>query len=98
MGIGFGTDEKAVIWVLGHRNASQRRKIRDTYQQLYNKSLIDCLHSELSGDFRVIFYNSLCFQFALFIEGEEKLLNYTVIVVRHYHANHPFKGHIKLLA
>lgn len=49
---GFGTDEEAVIWVLGHRNASQRRKIRDTYQQLYNKSLIDRLYSELSGDFR----------------------------------------------
>uniref|UniRef100_A0A5B6Z084 Annexin n=1 Tax=Davidia involucrata TaxID=16924 RepID=A0A5B6Z084_DAVIN len=49
---GWGTDEKAIIWVLGHRNASQRRKIRDTYQQLYNKSLIDCLQSELSGDFR----------------------------------------------
>ncbi|KAK9912897.1 hypothetical protein M0R45_036730 [Rubus argutus] len=26
---GFGTDEEAVIWVLGHRNASQRRKIRE---------------------------------------------------------------------
>ncbi|PRQ55140.1 putative annexin [Rosa chinensis] len=49
---GFGTDEEAVIWILGHRNASQRRKIRDTYQQLYNKSLIDALQSELSGDFR----------------------------------------------
>ncbi|KAL6129382.1 hypothetical protein ACLB2K_072733 [Fragaria x ananassa] len=49
---GFGTDEEAVIWVLGHRNASQRREIRGTYQRLYNKSLIDVLHSELSGDFR----------------------------------------------
>ncbi|KAL6124929.1 hypothetical protein ACLB2K_077437 [Fragaria x ananassa] len=49
---GFGTDEEAVIWVLGHRNAIQRREIRDTYQRLYNKPLIDVLHSELSGDFR----------------------------------------------
>ncbi|KAI3425624.1 Annexin [Psidium guajava] len=49
---GWGTDEKAVIWILGHRNASQRRLIRETYQQLYNKSLIDSLNSELSGDFR----------------------------------------------
>ncbi|KAI9124062.1 hypothetical protein K1719_005362 [Acacia pycnantha] len=28
------------------------KKIRETYQQLYNESLIDRLHSELSGDFR----------------------------------------------
>ncbi|XP_050385225.1 annexin D3 [Argentina anserina] len=49
---GFGTDEEAVIWVLGHRNANQRREIIDTYQELYNKSLIDDLRSELSGDFR----------------------------------------------
>ncbi|XP_043699059.1 annexin D3-like [Telopea speciosissima] len=49
---GWGTDEEGVIWVLGHRNASQRKKIRETYQQLYNESLIDRLRSELSGDFR----------------------------------------------
>lgn len=54
---GLGTDEDAVVWILGHRNASQRRKIKDTYQQLYNKSLLDDLHAELSGDFRVIFSN-----------------------------------------
>ena len=55
MDIGLGTDEKAIIWVLGHRNASQRKKIREAYQQLYNESLIDRLHSELSGDFRVCY-------------------------------------------
>ncbi|CAI9090210.1 OLC1v1024937C1 [Oldenlandia corymbosa var. corymbosa] len=49
---GFGTDENAIIKVLGRRNASQRKKIRETYQQLYNKSLIEDLQSELSGDFR----------------------------------------------
>lgn len=49
---GLGTDEKAVIWVLGHRNASQRKIIRDAYQELYNESLLDRLNSELSGDFR----------------------------------------------
>ena len=53
MDTGFGTDEKAVILVLGHRNARQLKEIRETYQQLYNESLIDRLHSELSGDFRV---------------------------------------------
>ncbi|KAL3348599.1 hypothetical protein AABB24_021996, partial [Solanum stoloniferum] len=50
--LGLGTDEKAIITVLGHRDESQRKKIKEAYQQLYNKSLIDDLHSELSGDFR----------------------------------------------
>lgn len=50
--VGYGTDEKAVLLVLGHRNAQQRKKIGETYQQLYNESLVDRLHSELSGDFR----------------------------------------------
>ncbi|XP_027114142.1 annexin D3 [Coffea arabica] len=49
---GWGTDEKAIIKVLGRRNASQRNNIRETFQQLYKKSLIDELVSELSGDFR----------------------------------------------
>ncbi|KAL7204693.1 hypothetical protein ACSBR2_017738 [Camellia fascicularis] len=48
---GWGTNEKTIIRVLGHRNANQRRKIRETYEQIYNESLIDQLHSELSGDF-----------------------------------------------
>ncbi|RZC77553.1 hypothetical protein C5167_001748 [Papaver somniferum] len=48
---GWGTDEKAVVWVLGHRNAEQRKKIRETYQQIYKESLLDRLKSELSGDF-----------------------------------------------
>ncbi|CAN4111253.1 unnamed protein product [Withania somnifera] len=49
---GLGTNEKSVISVLGHRNASQRKKIRETYQQLYNTSLVDDIFDELSGDFR----------------------------------------------
>eukprot|EP00262_Sarcandra_glabra_P010386 TRINITY_DN25653_c0_g1_i1.p1 TRINITY_DN25653_c0_g1~~TRINITY_DN25653_c0_g1_i1.p1 ORF type:complete len:316 (-),score=49.16 TRINITY_DN25653_c0_g1_i1:170-1117(-) len=49
---GWGTDENAIIEVLGHRNASQRMKICQTYQDIYKESLIDRLHSELSGDFR----------------------------------------------
>lgn len=48
---GWGTDEKGVIWILGHRNAEQRKLIRDAYEQLYNKSLITHLKSELSGHF-----------------------------------------------
>ncbi|OMO57309.1 Annexin [Corchorus olitorius] len=49
---GLGTDEEGIIEILGHRDASQRKKIRETYQKLYNESLIDAIHSELSGDFR----------------------------------------------
>ncbi|KAL5142828.1 Pentatricopeptide repeat-containing protein [Glycine soja] len=49
--VGYGTDEKAVLLVLGHRNAQQRKEIRETYRQLYNESLIDHLNSELSACF-----------------------------------------------
>ncbi|XP_010509173.1 PREDICTED: annexin D3 [Camelina sativa] len=48
---GWGTDEKAVIRVLGQRNESQRRKIRESYREVYGKDLINDLSSELSGDF-----------------------------------------------
>ncbi|KAG9443693.1 hypothetical protein H6P81_015033 [Aristolochia fimbriata] len=49
---GWGTDEKAIIRILGRRNATQRSKICEAYQQLYQESLLDRLDSELSGDFR----------------------------------------------
>ncbi|KAL5062263.1 hypothetical protein RYX36_024000 [Vicia faba] len=49
---GIGTDEKELILVLGHRNAQQRKEIRETYQQIYKESFVDRLQSELSGDFR----------------------------------------------
>ncbi|XP_022967125.1 annexin D3-like [Cucurbita maxima] len=49
---GWGTDEKALIRILGQRNAAQRKAIRETYLELYNESLIDRINSELSGDFR----------------------------------------------
>ncbi|KNA17071.1 hypothetical protein SOVF_082840 [Spinacia oleracea] len=48
---GWGTDEKALIRILGKRNASQRKMIAQTYQQIYNQSLFDSLRSELSGHF-----------------------------------------------
>lgn len=53
MSVGIGTDEKELILVLGHRNAQQRKEIRETYHQIYKESLVDSLQSELSGDFRV---------------------------------------------
>ncbi|WOH14738.1 hypothetical protein DCAR_0934260 [Daucus carota subsp. sativus] len=48
---GLGTDDKSVIWILGHRNADQRKKIREAFQQMYKKSLISALQSELSGHY-----------------------------------------------
>ncbi|WZZ40135.1 hypothetical protein YC2023_036394 [Brassica napus] len=49
---GWGTDEKAIIRVLGKRNESQRKRIRESYKEIYGKDLIDDLSSELSGDFK----------------------------------------------
>ncbi|KAF8086828.1 hypothetical protein N665_0611s0013 [Sinapis alba] len=48
---GWGTDEKAIIRVLGKRNEFQRKRIRESYKDIYGKDLIDVLTSELSGDF-----------------------------------------------
>lgn len=51
--LGWGTDERALIRILAHRNANQRALICQTYKEEYDEDLIARLHSELSGDFRV---------------------------------------------
>lgn len=53
---GWGTDEKALISVLAHRNAAQRKQIRQAYWDLYQEDLIKRLESELSGDFERAVY------------------------------------------
>ncbi|KAK7283917.1 hypothetical protein RIF29_13666 [Crotalaria pallida] len=53
---GWGTDEKAVIAILGHRNASQRQKIRQAFHDIHQEDLIKRLESELSGDFERAMY------------------------------------------
>ncbi|KVI00912.1 Annexin [Cynara cardunculus var. scolymus] len=45
---GWGTDEKSVISILGHRNAIQRKLIREAYQELYQEDLVKRLEHELS--------------------------------------------------
>ncbi|RLN17373.1 annexin D3-like [Panicum miliaceum] len=49
---GWGTDERALIEILGRRTAAQRAEVRRAYAGLYRESLLDRLRSELSGDFR----------------------------------------------
>ncbi|KAJ3683819.1 hypothetical protein LUZ60_014046 [Juncus effusus] len=49
---GWGTNEKSVITILGRRTVNQIAEIRKAYASLYKESLLDRLHSELSGDFR----------------------------------------------
>ncbi|KAH9774230.1 Annexin D8 [Citrus sinensis] len=53
---GWGTDEKAVISILGHRTAAQRQQIRLAYQNLYQEDLVKRLESELSGAFEKAVY------------------------------------------
>ncbi|XP_050235350.1 annexin-like protein RJ4 isoform X2 [Mercurialis annua] len=53
---GWGTNEKAVISVLGHRNAAQRKQIRQAYWDLYQEDLVKRLESELTGDFERAVY------------------------------------------
>ncbi|KAL7619180.1 hypothetical protein Lser_V15G04162 [Lactuca serriola] len=47
---GWGTDEKGVIAILAHRNATQRKLIREAYQDMYDEDLVNRLEHELSGD------------------------------------------------
>ncbi|RCV37225.1 hypothetical protein SETIT_8G046200v2 [Setaria italica] len=50
---GWGTDEQAVIAILAHRDAAQRKRITLKYEEMYHESLMQRLKSELSGDFEV---------------------------------------------
>lgn len=50
---GWGTDEKAIVAVLGYRNAPQRRQIRIAYEQLFEEDLVKRFESELSGHLEV---------------------------------------------
>ncbi|GAV85212.1 LOW QUALITY PROTEIN: Annexin domain-containing protein, partial [Cephalotus follicularis] len=52
----MGTDEKAIINVLAHRNATQRQQIMTAYNDIYHEDLVKRLESELSGDFEKVVY------------------------------------------
>lgn len=53
---GWGTNEKTIISILGHRTAAQRQQIRVAYQELCQEDLVKRLESELSGDFEKAVY------------------------------------------
>ncbi|MFS7974922.1 putative Annexin superfamily [Helianthus anomalus] len=48
---GWGTNEGLIIEILAHRNAEQRKLIRQTYAQTYNEDLLKALDKELTRDF-----------------------------------------------
>jgi len=50
---GWGTDEEGIIEVIGHRNAGQRKMIKEAYQSKYDEDLIRRFEKELSGDLEV---------------------------------------------
>jgi hypothetical protein len=50
---GWGTNEKLIIEILGHRTAAQRRAIRQAYTQLYEEDFLKRLQSELTREFEV---------------------------------------------
>lgn len=52
---GWGTNEKLIISILGHRNAAQRKLIRQTYAETYGEDLLKALDKELTHDFEVSF-------------------------------------------
>lgn len=51
--LGWGTNEKAIISVIAHRNWIQRKLIKQAYQDQYQDDLIKLFESELSGHFEV---------------------------------------------
>ncbi|XP_073022019.1 annexin Gh1-like [Primulina eburnea] len=48
---GWGTNEELIISILGHRNAAQRKLIRQFYAETYGEDLLKALDKELSNDF-----------------------------------------------
>lgn len=55
---GWGTNEALIISVLAHRNAAQRKLIREIYNETYGEDLLKALDKELSSDFEVTLWLS----------------------------------------
>ncbi|KAL4277518.1 annexin-like protein RJ4 [Arachis ipaensis] len=78
---GWGTDEKVIITILGHRDAIQRQKIREAYYELFQEDLIKRLESELSGDFERAMYRWI-------VEPSERYALLANIALRHADRNY----------
>ncbi|XP_065847575.1 annexin Gh1 [Euphorbia lathyris] len=48
---GWGTNEDLIISILGHRNAAQRKQIREKYAETFGEDLLKALDKELTQDF-----------------------------------------------
>ncbi|KAJ3703020.1 hypothetical protein LUZ61_006725 [Rhynchospora tenuis] len=53
---GWGTDEKAMIAVLAHRDVAQRKQIKIVYEEQYKEKLLKRIESEISGHFERAVY------------------------------------------
>lgn len=51
MDLGWGTNEGLIISILAHRNASQRRQIRQAYADVFGEDLLKAVDKELTRDF-----------------------------------------------
>uniref|UniRef100_A0A9J7YTF1 Annexin n=4 Tax=Cyprinus carpio TaxID=7962 RepID=A0A9J7YTF1_CYPCA len=51
---GAGTNEATIIEILAHRTIAQRQKIKEAFKQSVGKDLLDCLKSELTGNFEKV--------------------------------------------
>ncbi|KAH9496838.1 Annexin A4 [Bulinus truncatus] len=51
---GFGTDEAAIIQILGNHTCQQRIEIAQAYKTAYGKDLLHDIKSELTGDFEEV--------------------------------------------
>jgi len=51
---GWGTNEDLIVSILAHRNAAQRKLIRQVYAETYGEDLLKALDKELSSDFERI--------------------------------------------
>eukprot|EP00042_Codosiga_hollandica_P034613 m.244013 g.244013 ORF g.244013 m.244013 type:complete len:588 (-) comp54451_c0_seq4:185-1948(-) len=56
---GMGTNEGAIINILGYRSMEQRMAIKRTYKTMFGKDLVAELTSETSGNFRAVLLDLL---------------------------------------